>query len=76
MIKVKQNYTKQLLYIDTLMFVEKRRKAIFEKGGDRLVDEEVVSMFNKLLKENEQLKSEIKDLNDDLARYKEKELKK
>ena len=31
--------------------------------------------LSKLQKENEQLKSEIKDLNDVLARYEEKELK-
>lgn len=34
-----------------------------------------VESYHKLEKENEKLKSEIKDLNDILARYEEKELK-
>ena len=36
---------------------------------------DVVDLLNGYDKENEQLKSEIKDLNDILARYEEKELK-
>lgn len=45
------------------------------KYGDRLLNfKEVVILLNSLNNENEQLKSEIKDLNDVLARYEEKEL--
>ena len=35
----------------------------------------ITERLNKLVDKNEQLKSEIKDLNDVLARYEEKELK-
>ena len=35
---------------------------------------EIVYLLNALHEENEQLKEEIKDLNDVLARYEEKEL--
>ena len=35
---------------------------------------DVCLVLNKLVDENEQLKEEIKDLNDVLARYEEKEL--
>ena len=35
----------------------------------------IIDLLNELNDENEQLKSEIKDLNDVLARYEEKELK-
>ena len=34
-----------------------------------------INKLNELAEENEQLKSEIKDLNDVLARYEEKELR-
>lgn len=37
--------------------------------------EDIMELLNDLSEENEQLKSEIKDLNDVLARYEEKELK-
>ena len=37
--------------------------------------EDILNLINNLSDENEQLKSEIKDLNDILARYEEKELK-
>ena len=36
--------------------------------------EQLVDLLNQLNDENEQLKEEIKDLNDVLARYEEKEL--
>ena len=46
------------------------------KDGDKLLpDVKALELLNSLSEENEQLKSEIKDLNDILARYEEKEFK-
>ena len=58
--------------------------AIFDTNGEYSDEEEyidwlsgkkAVDVMNHFAEENEQLKSEIKDLNDILARYEEKELK-
>ena len=49
-------------------------RASFKLGNDNLSVYDVARLVNELLEENEQLKSEIKDLNDVLAWYEEKEL--
>ena len=43
--------------------------------GKHIDEIRICDLLNELNDENEQLKSEIKDLNDVLARYEEKELK-
>ena len=49
--------------------------AIYEEGNPICMTlRDVDVRLNELWEENEQLKSEIKDLNDVLARYEEKEL--
>ena len=47
-------------------------KVLFFGTTDEVID--TVELLNNLVDENNQLKEEIKDLNDVLARYEEKEL--
>ena len=55
--------------------IDDAKEEIFIDFNDKIDFYELCEFLNKLVYENEQLKSEIKDLNDVLARYEEKELK-
>ena len=54
--------------------IDDAKEEIFIDFNDKIDFYELCEFLNKLVYENEQLKSEIKDLNDVLARYEEKEL--
>lgn len=49
-------------------------KGLFKLNNDTLSVYDVARLINELLEKNEQLKSEIEDLNDILEKYKKKEL--
>lgn len=70
----------KLLYsqLDNGMFVDKEKQfedIIVDKEFQKIGLIKLVDLLNKLADENRQLKEDIMDLNDILARYEEKELK-
>ena len=62
-------------YYTEIIDNEKELDLSLHNPKKNLTIEELVDLLNAFYNENEQLKSEIKDLNDVLARYEEKELK-
>ena len=54
--------TEKRFTVKPLMFVEEQRNGIFEVGGERLFNNEIVGLLNNLADENEQLKQENKEL--------------
>ena len=53
--------TEKRFTVKPLMFIEEQRKGIFEVGGDRLFNNEIVGLLNNLAEENERLKKQLDD---------------
>ncbi len=54
--------TKKRFTVKPLMFVEEQRNGVFEVGGERLTNNEIVYLLNKLNDENGKLKKRCRQL--------------